>query len=66
MRQYRVVVKNRGFRIRDDDDDSTYFLNVLGDCIILSETQFHHLENEITKITNNSAYTMIPYKDAAR
>ena len=66
MRQYRVVVKNRGFRIGDDDDDSTYCLNVLGDCIILSETQFHHLENEITKITNNSAYTMILYKDAAR
>lgn len=65
MRQYRVVVKNRGFRI-GDDDDSTYCLNVLGDCIILSETQFHHLENEITKITNNSAYTMILYKDAAR
>lgn len=41
-------------------------LDVLGDGIILSETQFYHLESEITKIANNSAYTVIPYKDAAR
>lgn len=68
MRQCRVVTKSISFKIREIIVivTLTHDLNILEEHITLFGTEFHDLENEITKIINNSTYIMTSYKDAIR
>jgi len=68
MRQYRVVAKSIGFKIREliVIVIPTHDLNILEEHITLFGTEFHDLENEVTKIINNSPYIVTSYKDAIR
>lgn len=54
MGQCRAVVKSTDFVIRERDYCyiiiPTHYLNILEECITLFGTQFHDLEDEITKL----------------
>lgn len=68
MRQYRVVAKSIGFKIREIIVIviPIHDVNILEEHIALFGPEFHDLENGVTKIINNSTYIMTSYKDAIK